>query len=126
VPVDGVAASSAPRFQLNDDSVLVMDRVDLIGDAVLSVRAEQHGTPNLLSLLLPGFDVVAERYESGPDEGKDYVTGEVADGSGVDLRLGDPNDSKELFDPFGRSARWRIVAPTWVRLSPHRVPTSWR
>jgi hypothetical protein len=55
-----------PGLDLYQDAQLVVDGVDLVGDALAALVAEEHWPPDPLDAMLAALDFVAELEQSRP------------------------------------------------------------
>jgi hypothetical protein len=105
ISVDRVALRASTGLDLHKDAQLVMYGVDLVGDPLTALVAEEHGPPDLLGAVLATLDVEAEFEHPWPQMGQDLVAGQALYRRRVDHRPGCRYHSQELVNPVGCRVR---------------------
>ena len=117
VAIGGVASRAPPRLNLDDDPVIVMEGVYLVGHLSVPVAAEKDRAPDAFRCLLAGFDCIPELAQARGKLLEHAIAiqpGLPVDGG--DTLLGRSDVSDERLDPLGWPRVPRKVVPQWVIL----------
>lgn len=84
IAADSISSRTAPCLDLEEDAELVVDRVDLVRDALPTLLTVQHGSANLLVSMLARLDLEAESLEAGTEVFEDPIARQALDRVRID------------------------------------------